>query len=158
MGLEIERKYLVKNDSWRGLGTPVSLRQGYLCLDPKRVVRVRAAGNKGTITIKGKTQSLARTEFNIPISREDADAMLDSLALRPLIEKNRTCIPFAGHIIEVDEFFGENAGLIVAEIELESETEHVDLPEWIGQEVTGDPRYLNANLIRNPYSAWKQRG
>ncbi len=158
MGLEIERKYLVKNDKWRTLGTPVSLRQGYLCLDPDRVVRVRATENKGTITIKGKSKNLARPEFNIPISKEDADAMLDNLALKPLIEKKRTCIPFAGHIIEVDEFLGENLGLIIAEIELENETEHVDLPEWIGQEVTGDPRYLNANLILNPYSTWKKHG
>ncbi len=155
MGIEIERKFLVRGDGWRGLGETVSIRQGYLCLDPDRVVRIRAEGDRGFITIKGATHGMSRAEFNYEIPRADADAMLDSLALKPLVEKNRTRISFEGHIWEVDEFLGDNEGLVLAEVELASEGEALMLPEWVGADVTLDPRYVNANLVRRPFRTWR---
>lgn len=154
MALEIERKFLVKNDAWRGLGTTVAIRQGYLSRDVERTVRVRTKDDKGFLTIKGKNNGAVRTEFEYPIPHDEADAMLDTLALRPIIEKTRTKIEYAGKLWEVDCFFGENDGLVLAEVELASETESVALPEWIGDEVTHLPRYYNSSLSEHPYSLW----
>lgn len=151
---EIERKFLVRDDCWRKLGVPVLFRQGYLAADKQRVVRVRLQGDQAVLTIKGETHGLTRTEFNYPIPRADAEIMLETLALKPLITKWRTTIEHAGHFWEVDEFLGDNTGLIVAEIELSREDEPFTKPAWIGEEVTGDPRYGNASLIRHPYTAW----
>lgn len=153
--LEIERKFLVKSDAWKKLGKPVLYRQGYLTQDNSRTVRVRLAGDKGYLTIKGKTTGFSRVEFEYEIPASDAQNMLDTLAFHPLIEKTRTCVTYAGHVWEVDEFFGENAGLVMAEIELTSETELFEKPDWIGEEVTGDPRYYNSALAKCPYSSWK---
>jgi adenylate cyclase len=155
VGVEIERKFLLKGDAWRTLETPVLLRQGYLSLDPARTVRVRIEGASGTITIKGKNAGATRGEWEYPIPVADAAELLDKLCQCPLIEKYRRRIAYQGHTWEVDEFLGENAGLLVAEIELASEDEAFDKPDWIGEEVTGDARYYNSSLIRTPYSLWK---
>jgi adenylate cyclase len=156
VGLEIERKFLLHGQAWRQLGEPVLLRQGYLSSDPARTVRVRIEGVRGTITIKGKNAGATRAEWEYDIPVGEAAELLDTLCERPLIEKYRRRIAHAGHTWEVDEFLGENAGLAVAEIELASEDEAFDRPGWIGEEVTGDARYYNSNLIRTPFSHWNK--
>jgi adenylate cyclase len=157
MGVEIERKFLLKGDAWRSLGQPVLLRQGYLSSDPARTVRVRIEGAHGTITIKGKSTGATRGEWEYPIPVIDAGELLDTLCEQPLIEKYRRRIEHKGHTWEVDEFLGANTGLVVAEIELASESQAFDKPDWIGAEVTGEPRYYNSSLIRLPYSLWNQQ-
>jgi len=155
MGTEIERKFLVKGDSWRGLASGKRYRQGYLSTVKERTVRTRTAGDKGFITIKGITVGATRSEYEYEIPLADANEILDRLCERPLIEKTRYRIPAgAGLFWEVDEFFADNAGLITAEVELRDEKQSVTIPEWIGQEVTGDPRYFNSNLITHPFSRW----
>lgn len=154
MGTEIERKFLVEGDSWRGAASSTSFRQGYLSTVKERTVRVRSAGGRGTLTIKGITVGATRSEFEYSIPVEDADALLDELCERPLIEKTRHVVDVGGTIWEIDEFAGLNAGLIVAEVELASEDAAFTPPGWLGDEVTDDPRYFNANLIAHPYSEW----
>ncbi len=154
MGKEIERKFLVMGDSWRALGDGILYRQGYLSTVKERTVRVRTINDKAYLTVKGVTQGIARVEYEYEIPLSDANEMLDELCERPLIEKTRYTISAGDHTWEVDEFAGENLGLILAEVELESEEQTVDLPEWIGTEVSDDPRYYNANLIANPYTRW----
>lgn len=154
MGVEIERKFLVRGDHWKTLGQGVLLRQGYLSSAPQRTVRVRIEGDLAMLTVKGKSSGATRSEWEYPISLVDAQAFLDGLCERPIIEKKRYRIPFEGMVWEVDEFLGENAGLIVAEIELTSEEQIFARPDWIAEEVTQDPRYFNSSLIRNPYSRW----
>ena len=154
MGVEIERKFLLRGDAWRELGEPVLLRQGYLSSHKERVVRVRIEGGQGMLTIKGRTVGASRGEWEYPIPLDEATELLDGLCERPLIEKYRRRIPAGKHVWEVDEFLGANAGLVVAEIELASEDEAFDKPDWVAEEVTDDVRYLNANLIKHPYSAW----
>jgi adenylate cyclase len=155
MGVEIERKFLVRGERWKVAGKGMLLRQGYLCSDPERVVRVRIEGEHATLTIKGKNRGATRSEWEYPIPREDAQHLLDALCERPLIEKVRHRIAHAGMLWEIDEFLGENAGLVVAEIELTSEDQAFARPNWLGEEVTHDARYFNANLLRHPYSAWR---
>jgi CYTH domain-containing protein len=154
MGTEIERKFLMKDDSWRSLATGTKYRQGYLNSTKERVVRVRTIDDKGFLTIKGITTGATRVEYEYEIPDAEATAMLDDLCEKPLIEKNRYKIAFGGFTWEVDEFFGENQGLIVAEVELESEDQQFEKPGWIDEEVTGDPKYFNSNLIQNPYLKW----
>ena len=154
MGVEIERKFLTSSDAWRLLGEPVLLRQGYLNADPARTVRVRIEGDAGVLTIKSKNTGATRGEWEYAIPLPDAEALLDTLCERPLVEKYRRRIDFAGFTWEVDEFLGENAGLVVAEIELPSEHAAFDRPDWIGREVTGEKRYYNSSLIGSPYSQW----
>jgi CYTH domain-containing protein len=154
MSTEIERKFLITGDAWRDVGTSTVFRQGYLSTVKERTVRVRAAGDQGSITIKGITIGATRTEFEYPIPLADADAMLDELCERPIIEKTRHVVEVDGTIWEIDEFAGLNEGLIVAEVELDSVDQGFTRPEWIGDEVTDDPRYFNANLISHPYSEW----
>ena len=154
MGTEIERKFLVTENSWRSLAAGVKYRQGYLNSVKERTVRVRTIDDKGFLTIKGITTGASRAEYEYEIPVGDADALLDDLCEKPLIEKNRYKIDFEGFVWEVDEFFGENKGLIVAEVELESEDQAFEKPGWIGEEVTGDPKYFNSNLINNPYLKW----
>jgi CYTH domain-containing protein len=151
---EIERKFLITGGAWRGRGTSTVFRQGYLSTVKERTVRVRVAGDQGSITIKGITIGATRTEFEYPIPFTDADAMLDELCEQPIIEKTRHVVEFDGTIWEIDEFAGVNEGLIVAEVELDSADQEFTLPRWIGDEVTDDPRYFNANLIAHPYSEW----
>jgi len=154
MGVEIERKFLLVGDAWRTLGEPVLLRQGYLSSDPDRTVRVRIEGDSGTLTIKGRSQGATRAEWEYPVPLAEAAELLERLCEKPLIEKYRRRIVFAGHTWEVDEFLGANAGLAFAEIELASEDARFDKPDWIGEEVTHDRRYFNSSLIKLPYSAW----
>jgi adenylate cyclase len=154
MGVEIERKFLLRGDAWKSLGEPVLLRQGYLSSERERVVRVRIENGQGMLTIKGANVGASRGEWEYPIPLADAEQLLDGLCERPLIEKYRRRVEFAGNVWEVDEFLGANDGLVVAEIELASEDQAFERPDWVGDEVTDDARYFNANLIRKPYSLW----
>lgn len=154
MGLEIERKFLVVGDEWRSLAAGVEYRQGYLSTDKERTVRVRTVGEQGFLTIKGISRGAVRSEFEYEIPKSDADQLLDELCLRPIIHKKRHRIPYAGHLWEVDEFLDDNDGLVLAEIELDHPDEAFEVPPWIGDEVTGDPRYYNANLVAHPYRSW----
>ncbi|MDN2670856.1 MULTISPECIES: CYTH domain-containing protein [unclassified Janthinobacterium] len=154
MGIEIERKFLLAGDAWRGLGQSVLLRQGYLSSARERVVRVRIEGEQAMLTIKGANVGATRGEWEYPIPLADAAELLDGLCEQPLIEKVRHRIEHAGMVWEVDEFLGANAGLVVAEIELASEDQPFEKPDWVGAEVSGDARYYNANLIRHPFSQW----
>jgi len=151
---EIERKFLVTGDGWRGLGRSFAFRQGYLSTVKERTVRVRAVGDRGFLTVKGITSGATRTEFEYQIPVADAEAMLHELCERPIIEKRRHVVEHEGLVWEIDEFGGVNEGLIVAEVELEAADQDIPLPEWAGAEVTDDPRYFNANLIARPYSEW----
>lgn len=155
MGIEIERKFLLNGTAWKKLAEGTPYRQGYLNSTKERTVRVRTIGDKGFLTIKGISIGATRSEYEYEIPHADAAALLDDLCEKPIIEKNRYKIPHAGFTWEVDEFFGENDGLVVAEIELESEEQSFDKPDWVGEEVTGDPRYFNSSLITQPYSQWK---
>jgi CYTH domain-containing protein len=157
MGVEIERKFLLANEGWRGQGIATRMRQGYLVADPVRTVRVRIEGGRAVITIKGKTTGASRGEWEYDIPVADATELLDGLCEQPQVEKIRHRIEHAGHTWEVDEFLGLNAGLVVAEIELDAEDEAFEKPDWIGVEVTGDKRYYNSSLIRQPYSQWKDK-
>ncbi len=154
MAQEIERKFLVAGDAWRNLATATPYRQGYLSTAKESTVRVRIVGETGYLTVKGPTAGASRVEFEYEIPVADADAMLATLCARPLIEKTRRKIPFAGLIWEVDEFYGDNEGLVVAEVELDDEAQEVSLPDWVGEEVTHDARYFNANLVAHPYKSW----
>jgi adenylate cyclase len=156
MGLEIERKFLVRDLSVLAGVPGTAFRQGYLSTDPERSVRVRRSGDVAFVTVKGLTgpSGTTRAEFEYPIPAEDADAMLDELALRPLIEKTRYRVEAGGRLWEIDVFSGANDGLVVAEVELPTEDAAVVVPSWAGAEVTGDPRYYNANLVAHPYRNW----
>lgn len=153
MGTEIERKYLVKGDRWKNLAQGVLYRQGYFATVGKTTVRVRVIGERGYLTIKGENKGILRSEFEYPIPVEDAEEMLDTLCDRPLIEKFRYIIPYGNFLWEVDEFLGDNAGLIIAEVELDSEDRVIVLPDWIDREVS-DPKYFNSNLVKHPYKQW----
>jgi len=154
MGEEIERKFLVKGDSWRGQAKGKRYRQGYLSTVKERTVRVRTVGEEGYITIKGITVGASRSEYEYEIPVSDANELIDRLCEQPIIEKTRYSIPQGNITWEVDEFEGDNTGLIVAEVELKDENQTVDFPDWIGKEVTKDPRYFNANLVAHPYTKW----
>jgi adenylate cyclase len=153
MPLEIERKFLVSGDGWRQ-GACVYLCQGYLAREPQRTVRIRIAGDDAWLTIKGISTGASRPEFEYNIPVADARQLLE-LCEKPLVEKYRRTFLFDGNTWEVDEFLGDNAGLVVAEIELSAENQTFGRPAWLGREVTDDVRYFNANLSRNPYSTWK---
>ena len=155
MAKEIERKFLVKGDAWRALAKGTNYRQGYLNSAKERTVRVRTAEDKAFLTIKGLTVGATRAEYEYEVPFDEGKAMLDALAEKPLIEKKRYKIPAGGLTWEIDEFLGDNAGLIVAEVELKSEDQAFERPLWLGDEVTGDPRYYNANLIKKPFTRWR---
>jgi adenylate cyclase len=154
VGEEIERKFLVSGEAWRETAEGTRYRQGFLSTEPERTVRVRVAGPRGSITVKGKNVGARRAEFEYEIPVADAERMLDTLCQRPLIEKVRYTLAVGPHTWEIDVFEGSNAGLLVAEIELSSEDEAFEKPEWVGDEVTDDPRYFNSNLVANPYGTW----
>lgn len=146
MAIEIEYKYLVKNDNYKDLATSrTHILQGYLNREPERTVRVRVKGEKGFLTVKGKNSGASRLEFEYEIPKADAEEML-TLCMPPILDKTRYIVPFDGHVWEVDEFHGAREGLVTAEIELPSESEHYNLPGFIGKNVTGDPQYYNSNL------------
>jgi CYTH domain-containing protein len=152
MATEIERKFRVHGTGWaQGAGTRI--RQGYLNRDKERTVRVRIAGDKAFLTIKGVSRGASRAEFEYPIPPEDAEQLL-KLSDGPIIEKIRYVIDHEGSTWEVDEFHGDNAGLVVAEIELTSEDQPFSRPPWLGSEVTEDSRYFNASLASHPYTKW----
>ncbi len=157
MATEIERKFLVKGDEWRSLGQGTVYRQGYIPTAGKQTVRIRTAGDKGYITLKGPSATLARPEFEYEIPLDDAEQLLRDFCEQPLIEKTRYKIPIGDVLWEVDEFEGANAGLIVAEVELTSEQQVVDIPDWIEREVSGDIRYFNVYLAKNPFQSWPQQ-
>lgn len=155
MGIEIERKFLVQGDRWRGQGTATPYSQGYIAIEDARTVRVRIAGDRAYLTIKGPAIGLARPEYEYPIPLDDARELLDHLCGTPPVEKIRHRIPTRdGLAWEVDEFLGANAGLILAEIELDDPDRPFDRPEWLGEEVSDDPRYRNSYLASHPYSQW----
>ena len=156
MGVEIEKKFLLANDGWRGFDAGRLYRQGYLNSEKGRTVRVRTVAGCGYLTIKGPAVAGVRAEYEYEIPFADAVEMLETLCLHPLIEKRRYHVVFTGFVWEIDEFFADNAGLIMAEIELSAPDQRFEKPPWIGQEVTGDPRYTNAALSRTPYSSWRR--
>ena len=153
MPTEIERKFLVTGIDWRQ-GVPVRLCQGYLNRDKERTVRVRIAGNRAYLTIKGLTRGVSRPEFEYEIPLQDGEALLTLCDGVPL-EKDRYTLQHAGARWEVDEFLGANAGLVIAEIELKDERQKFERPGWLSTEVTDDPRYFNSSLIAAPYRVWR---
>jgi CYTH domain-containing protein len=153
MAREIERKFLVKDDSWRGQDEGVLIRQGYLSSQKASTVRVRISGQSSFLTVKGKTRHISREEFEYEIPKDDAEAMLN-LCQNYIIEKTRYRIEYAGNTWEVDEFRGNNNGLVLAEIELQSENQEFEKPSWIGKEVSFEAKYFNANLAKNPFTSW----
>lgn len=154
MGIEIERKFLVEGDAWRVGASPSRIVQGFLSRDPERIVRVRLRDGEAFLTIKGKGSGLARVEVEVAIPAEEARQLLP-LCLPPLIEKTRHLVTWAGHLWEIDEFFGDNAGLVVAEVELAAEDEIFERPPWLGREVSEDFRYSNAALSERPWRDWR---
>jgi len=154
MGIEIERKFLLVNDDWRKNAQCEFYRQGYLCVTKERTIRIRVAGDFAFITIKGESYGTQRKEFEYAIPVSDANELLNSLCLKPLIEKKRYKIYYRNLLWEIDEFLGDNSGLILAEVELEQPDQKILLPDWIGFEVTGDAKYYNANLVANPFKNW----
>ena len=154
MAIEIERKYLVKDCSYKSCAKGYLYKQGYLLSDPEKVVRVRIISKKGYITIKSKVIGITRFEYEYEIPLEDAEEMLNLLCEKPIIEKHRYKCDYMGFTWEIDEFHGHNEGLILAEIELEDENCVFSKPEWIGEEVTGITKYYNSNLAKHPYSEW----
>lgn len=153
MGKEIERKFLVVNDDWLKGAKGKLYIQGYLSTASGRTVRVRVANDTGFLTIKGKAQGISRAEYEYEIPLKDATELME-LCEQPVIEKIRYKVDYAGHTWEVDVFSKDNAGLVVAEVELKSEDEKVKLPSWIGKEVSDDKRYSNSNLTKDPYKNW----
>ncbi len=157
MAIEIERKFLVHTDRWQPDPSRGSrYRQGYLSIEADLVVRVRTVGARGFLTVKGGTSGITRLEFEYPIPLDDANTMLDRLCPAPLIEKIRYRIPDGAFVWEVDVFEGENAGLVLAEVELPSADAVVTPPPWVGEEVSEDPRYYNAYLARHPFKQWRE--
>ena len=155
MGTEIERKFLLKSNRWRDeVVTSLSLRQGYLVRGPGVAVRVRLQDGRAELNIKTTRDGIHRLEFEYRIPVEDGEELLAQVALRPLIEKTRHLVKRGGQVWEIDEFFGENVGLIVAEIELASADQAFDRPDWLGREVSTDPRYYNSSLSERPYCTW----
>jgi adenylate cyclase len=161
MGIEIERKFLVRGEAWRAVcGKGAEIMQGYICVEDHVTVRVRVSGNQGWLTLKGRNArgELGRPEYEYEVPVEEARELLEKFSRHGCVRKRRytICLLDRGveRIWEVDEFLDENAGLVLAEIELEREGEDVSLPDWVGEEVTSDGRYHNAYLARCPYTAW----
>lgn len=154
MSIEIERKFLVLDDSYKEGATPVRIVQGYICSSEEKVVRVRIKGERAYLTLKDSTVGFSRHEFEYQIPAADARTMIDTMCDGEVIDKTRWVVDFGGYTWEVDEFHGDNQGLVVAEIELEHADAKFDLPDWIGREVTGEERYYNACLYRCPYTRW----
>lgn len=155
MPLEIERKFIVDTNRLSLSGSGKRYRQGYLPAAGKTSVRVRICDDAAWLTLKGETVGASRLEFEYSIPVEDAAHILESLCAGSIIDKTRHLLDHAGHTWEVDVFAGDNAGLVIAEVELQSEDEAVELPDWVVEEVTRDSRYYNANLVTNPYCNWK---
>lgn len=156
MATEIERKFLVRDDTWRAQAAPgIFYRQGYMSSTPASSIRVRCGGGQGFINLKSATLGVTRKEYDYPIPESDANEMLDMFCTGPLIEKTRYLVKHGGHVWEVDVFAGDNEGLVVAEIELDDADEFFALPGWAGEEVSHDPRYYNVCLVSHPYKNWR---
>jgi adenylate cyclase len=156
MALEIERKFLVDKNKWTPAGQGTRLIQAYLGLDPFPTVRIRIAGDKAFLTIKGRSKTISRPEFEYEIPVEDMMEMLN-LAISEPVEKTRYEVWHEGFLWEVDVFLGKNEGLIMAEIELKSENQEFSRPGWLLQEVSGDKRFYNSNLSVHPFQDWSDR-
>ena len=155
MGNEIERKFLVRDEGWRAeVVRTTPMKQGYLCNDPRVTVRVRVAGDRAWLTLKGATQGISRSEFEYPVPVAEAEAMLSELALPGVVEKTRHLVRHEGWDWEVDVFEGANAGLVLAEVELKRADDRPPIPPWAGREVSGDQRYFNAWLAAHPFGGW----
>lgn len=156
MGIEIERKFLVKNEGYKNLAEAEAetYHQGFLSTDKERIVRIRIGKNSAWLTIKGMSKGALRKEFEYEIPIDDAESILNEICKKPTILKKRYRIPLGAFIWEVDEFLNDNKGLVIAEIELNSEDEKFDIPDWVGYEVTGDEKYYNAYLVKHPYTSW----
>ncbi len=155
MATEIERKFLLRSEDWRRqVRDHRDYVQGYLQLEQRSSIRVRSDGEHAWLNIKGTTLGASRAEFEYEIPLADAKTMLQTLCVQPLISKRRHHVPYGGHVFEIDEFHGANAGLIVAEIELSHPDEPFERPNWLGREVTDQPRYYNSRLVLHPYSQW----
>ena len=155
MALEIERKYLIDLEKLGILKNANRIKQGYITTNKNAVVRVRVKNDKGYLTIKGSNIGVSRLEFEYEIPLVEANEMLDKLCKKPIIDKDRYIIDLHNHIWEVDIFYGDNEGLVIAEVELKDENEYIELPLWIKEEVTGDIKYYNSNLMSYPYNKWK---
>lgn len=156
MGIEIERKFLVKNDTWKKGASGIRYCQGYICRGGGATVRVRTCAGLGYLTIKKHGGEITHMEYEYEIPFAEAREMLAKICIQPLIDKERYRIVHEGFVWEVDEFMGENSGLVVAEIELEYPGQVFPLPGWIDREVSGDPKYYNASLVSYPYSRWPE--
>lgn len=155
MPIEIERKFLLADEGWRELVVRSSrIRQGYMGKADKASVRIRIQGASANINIKSATLGMRRQEYEYVIPLDEAEEMLDTLCNTPQIDKTRFIVEHDGHTWEIDEFYGDNQGLLVAEVELTAEDEGFSRPDWLGEEVTEDPRYYNVNLIRHPFKDW----
>lgn len=155
MAAEIERKFLVTSDAWRAhVQRQATFRQGYLANGERSSVRVRIDGSEARLNIKSATLGVWRREYEYVIPLKDGEEMLEQLCVKPLIEKTRYYVAYKGHVWEIDEFEGDNEGLVVAEIELSSEDEVVEKPDWVGEEVSADVRYYNVSLVAHPYKYW----
>ncbi|MCW8904276.1 CYTH domain-containing protein [Sedimenticola sp.] len=155
MALEIERKYLVINDKWKeNILSESVLKQGYIANQPNATVRIRIASEVAYLNIKSATTGITRAEFEYQIPLPDAEQILEQVAEHPFIDKTRYKVQWGSHVWDLDLFAGENQGLIMAEVELNSEDESFELPPWAGKEVSGDPRYYNASLVKHPYTRW----
>ncbi len=162
MGVEIERKFLVKNESWQrdpegGMISGTLFKQGYLPAEGDTVVRVRIEGEEAKLTIKGKVEGISRLEYEYDIPLMDAEELLAKLCRKPIVEKTRYCRTEGELVWEIDVFSGVNQGLVIAELELSNENQKITLPSWAGKEVSGDARYYNVNLIDHPFCQWTNK-
>lgn len=156
MALEIERKYLIDFEKIGTLENGIRIKQGYLSTNKDAVVRVRVKNDKAYLTIKGSSSGISRLEYEYEIPLNEANEMLEKLCQKPVIDKTRYIINHENHIWEVDVFYADNEGLVVAEVELSSEDEHINLPSWVKEEVSHDDRYFNSNLMKHPFKDWKE--
>tara|TARA_Y100000741_G_C18071971_1_gene484995 strand:- start:216 stop:680 length:465 start_codon:yes stop_codon:yes gene_type:complete len=154
MAIEIERKYLVKSPPLHLAEKRLHIKQGYIVNDQKQVIRIREKGDEYFLTIKGNQIGISRLEYDFPISKKDANELISNFCRDTIIEKTRYYLRFKDHIWEIDEFHKKNQGLVVAEIELNSENENFELPSWVEKEVTSEKKYYNMNLATNPYNNW----
>ena len=156
MAKEIERKFLINQDELGSLDNGTSIKQGYISTKDNTVVRVRVSGNQAYLTLKGENTGVTRSEFEYEIPATDAEQIITELCSGPVVEKTRYLVTHCDHTWEVDIFHGENDGLVVAEIELESEGESFEIPDWVTSEVSGETRYYNSSLLDNPFKNWKK--
>ena len=156
MATEIERKFKVTSNDFKKLATPLYCIQGYVNGESNTIIRIRIINNKGYLTLKGKNAGISRLEFEYEIPLKDANLLLTNFCSNKLVEKNRFIISYKNTLWEVDEFLGSNLGLVIAEVELKSETQKISKPEWIGKEVSNQTKYYNSNLVNHPFISWSK--